>query len=126
MKSVLEVMNSLSAPYLLSEGSLLQLYRNCSVGTSDIDIGLSQQWWIKHQEELRKGLENKGFTNTVVFGNISYFGYEQAWTLDGIKVDIIGGVIEDQHQVIGLWINGNLYPCYLPVKAAGNFYGGMK
>ena len=82
MKSLLEVMNGLSAPYLLSEGSLLQLYRNCSVGTSDIDIGLSHQWWIKHQEELRTGLENKGFTNTVVFGNMFFWlwtGMDLRW-----------------------------------------------
>ena len=121
MKSLLEVMNELSAPFLLSEGSLLQLYRSCSVGNSDIDIALSHKWWKEHPEELRIGLEKKGFTNTIVFGKMDSFGYEQAWTMDGIKVDIFSGVIEDNNQVIGLWINDNLYPCYLPVTAAGKF-----
>merc|ERR1711976_78191 len=40
MKQLLQIFKEISAPYMLSEGSLLYLYRNCSLGSSDIDFSL--------------------------------------------------------------------------------------
>ena len=116
MQSVLSILNRLSAPYLLSEGSLLHLYRNCSVGLSDIDFSLEQEWWKMNQDNLHKAMEKAGFNRTAVFGKIENFGYEEAWEESGVKVDIFGNVIREGISTIGFWVQGKLYSCSLPVK----------
>ena len=116
IQTVLEVFTELSAPYLLSEGSLLHLYRNCSVGLSDIDFSLGHQWWKTNKDYLNKKLLAARFNQTAVFGSIESFGYEEAWEKDGIKVDIFSSVRKDNVHVIGFWVKGRLYPCSMPVQ----------
>ena len=116
MQSVIEVLTSLSAPYLLSEGSLLHLYRNCDVGLSDLDISLDQGWWETNWKKVEKLLKDAGFGRTLVFGSFGSFGYEESWEKDGIKVDIFGSVTKDKIRVIGFWVGENLYACSMPLQ----------
>ena len=113
---VIEILNQLSAPYLLSDGSLLHLYRNCSVGLSDIDFSLDLGWWKENKGKLDEKLEDAGFTQTAVFGDIGHFGYTEAWGMYGIKVDILSSIMEGNIRVLGLWVQGRLFPCHMPVR----------
>ena len=86
---MLNTLNSLSAPYLLYSGSLLMMYRNCSVGNADIDFSLQLDWWRENKEVLDNALVDAGFSHGVTFGNITHtWGYEEAWRMHGWKADI--------------------------------------
>jgi hypothetical protein len=119
MQSMIKLFNSLSAPYLLSEGSLLHLYRNCSVGNSDLDFSLEHSWWMENKEKLDNDLANAGFNRTAVFGNIDMFGYEEAWEKNDIKVDIFSSIMEENTHKIGFWVQGKLYTCSIPLQMVG-------
>eukprot|EP00092_Neocalanus_flemingeri_P054551 GFUD01064251.1.p1 GENE.GFUD01064251.1~~GFUD01064251.1.p1 ORF type:complete len:295 (-),score=74.58 GFUD01064251.1:3-812(-) len=116
LKSVISSFSSLSAPYLLSDGSLLHLYRNCSVGLSDLDFSLDQAWWEDNKEELKEELSIAGFKLTAVFGNMNMFGYEESWQKNGVKVDIFGSNMEGNSRVTGFWVQGKNYPCTMPME----------
>ena len=83
------VLSSVGAPYYISEGSLLHLYRDCGLGQSDLDLVLDLAWWNKNNSRaLQEALAAQGFTRSLVFGQLEEVGYEESYTKDGIKVII--------------------------------------
>ena len=61
MKDIISVFTQLSVPYFLSEGSLLHLYRNCSLGGSDLDFVVQLHWWNKNNSwRLQSALLDQG------------------------------------------------------------------
>ena len=64
--------------------------RNCSLGSSDIDFSLLQDWWSKAENKmaLETKLNGTGFKKETVFGNITSIGYEEAWVKNNIKVSL--------------------------------------
>ena len=70
IKDFLDVFNNMSAPYLLSEGSLLNFYRNFSAGEADVDFSLELEWWIlsDHKTQLAAALTEKGIWQYDTFG----------------------------------------------------------
>ena len=91
IKDFLDIFKSLSAPYLLSEGSLLQFHRDFSTGEADVDFTLESWWWREgdNRDTLKTMLEDRGFTRTTVFGTLGEPGYEEAWGRGDIKVDLL-------------------------------------
>ena len=86
MKDLAEISTSLSVVLIISEGSLLQLYRNCSLGQSDMDFLLPVFWWnTTNSINLKAALEAANFQNTLVLGQLGRVGYEESWTRNGIK-----------------------------------------
>ena len=86
MKDLAEISASLSVVLIISEGSLLQLYRNCSLGESDMDFLLPVFWWnTTNSLKLKAALEAANFQNTLVLGQLGRVGYEESWTRNGIK-----------------------------------------
>ena len=89
MREVVGVLSRLGAPYYLSEGSLLYLYRDCGLGQSDLDLVLDLSWWNKtNSQALQETLAAQGFTRTLVFGQLEEVGYEESHTKNDIKVII--------------------------------------
>ena len=89
MREVVGVLSRLEAPYYLSEGSLLYLYRDCGLGQSDLDLVLDLAWWNKtNSQALQETLAAQGFTRTLVFGQLEEVGYEESYSKDDIKVSI--------------------------------------
>ena len=87
MKDVVGVLSSVGAPYYISEGSLLYLYRDCGLGQSDLDLVLDLAWWTEaNSRDLQKELADQGFTRSLVFGQLEQVGYEESYTKDDIKV----------------------------------------
>ena len=87
MKDVVGVLKSLAAPYYLSEGSLLYLYRDCDLGQSDLDLVLDLAWWNKNNSRaLQETLAAQGFTRILVLGQLEEVGYEESYTKNDIKV----------------------------------------
>ena len=85
--SVVRVLSRLGAPYYLSEGSLLYLYRDCGLGQSDLDLVLDLAWWNSNNSQaLQAALAAQGFTRTLVFGVLEKVGYEESYTKHDIKV----------------------------------------
>ena len=120
MQAFINTFNSLSDPYLLYSGSLLNMYRNCSIGNHDIDFSLELDWWKDNKEVLDNALVDAGFSLTFVFGNINNtWGYEEAWSKDGWKVDIFSNIMVGNIHKIGFWIKGKKYPCTFPLDRVG-------
>ena len=87
MKDVVGVLSSVGAPYYISEGSLLHLYRDCGLGQSDLDLVLDLAWWTEaNSRHLQAELAARGFTRSLVFGQLEQVGYEESYTKDDIKV----------------------------------------
>ena len=89
MREVVGVLSRLGAPYYLSEGSLLYLYRDCGLGQSDLDLVLDLAWWNKtNSQALQMALAAKGFSRPRVMGKLEEVGYEESHSKDDIKVSI--------------------------------------
>ena len=89
MKDFVGVLSRLGAPYYLSEGSLLYLYRDCGLGQSDLDLVLDLAWWNKtNSQALQMALAAKGFSRPRVMGKLEEVGYEESHSKDDIKVSI--------------------------------------
>ena len=87
MREVVRVSRRLGAPYYISEGSLLYLYRDCGLGQSDLDLVLDLAWWNKtNSRDLQEALAAQGFTRSLVFGQLEEVGYEESYTKHDIKV----------------------------------------
>ena len=87
LRSVVGVLSSVGAPYYISEGSLLHLYRDCGLGQSDLDLVLDLAWWnLNNSQALQAALSAQGFTRTLVFGVLEKVGYEESYTKHDIKV----------------------------------------
>ena len=120
MQTMINIFNSLSAPYLLYSGSLLNLYRNCSIGNSDIDFSLELDWWKDNKDVLDNALVGAGFSHILTFGSINdTWAYEEAWSKDGWKVDIFSSIMVGNIHKIGFWVGENLYPCTFPLETVG-------
>ena len=93
MKDLAEISSRVAVELIISEGSLLYLYRNCSLGESDMDFLLPLSWWNKaNSQKLRAALEEANFENTIVFGQLEHVGYEEAWVRDGVKARYVSVV----------------------------------
>ena len=87
MKDIVSVFASLSVPYFISDGSLLHLHRNCSLGTSDLDFVVQLQWWNKsNSQRLQIALQDKGFSRQDFFGKQESVGFEESWIRHEVKV----------------------------------------
>ena len=72
----------------LSPRSLLNLYRDCSLGDSDLDLSLDLTWWTPDNSLLlNEALIGAGFTRLQTFGKLGEAGYEESYTKTEIKVD---------------------------------------
>ena len=60
MKALVKIFSQLSVEFIISEGSLLHLYRNCSLGTSDIDFLIPLSWWDSNNSHLLRAALGKG------------------------------------------------------------------
>ena len=86
VKDLTEISSRLGVELIISDGSLLQLYRNCSLGESDLDFLVPLSWWnTANSQNLRAALEEANFENTKVFGQLGHVGYEEAWSREGVK-----------------------------------------
>ena len=113
---MISILSSLNSSYMLADGSLLQLYRNCSTGLSDVDFAIDLQWWRNNSEALVKQIKKKGFRLEKKFGNLKEdFGYAEAWKKRGLKVDLYSNIFEGRFSVVGFWVGSDLYPCYMRV-----------
>ena len=89
LREVVGVLTRLGAPYYLSEGSLLYLYRDCGLGQSDLDLVLDLAWWNSNNSQaLQEALAAQGFTRSLVFGQVEEVGYEESYSRHDIKVNI--------------------------------------
>ena len=89
MREVVGVLSRLGAPYYLSEGSLLYLYRDCGLGQSDLDLVVDLAWWNRtNSRALQETLAAQGFSRTRVFGQLEEVGYEESYTKHTVKVII--------------------------------------
>ena len=120
IKDFLDVFKSLSAPYLLSEGSLLQFHRNFSTGNADVDFTLEYWWWMEgdNRDTLKTMLEDKEFKRNITFGTFGEPGYEEAWRRDDIKVDLFSSIVANGTHTIAMWVGDNKYFCDYPMEAA--------
>ena len=67
--------------------SLLHLYRDCSLGDSDLDLSLDLAWWTSDNSNLLKeALTGAGFTRLHTFGHLGETGYEESYTKSEVKV----------------------------------------
>ena len=87
----MDVFNNLSAPYFLSEGSLLNFYRNFSCGQADVDFSLELKWWSEsdNRKQLHDGLEAKGlsqFDTFGVFGEVGNKFYSSPLFREALKI----------------------------------------
>ena len=86
MKDLAKISSQLAVQLMISEGSLLHLYRNCSLGESDMDFLLPLSWWnTTNSKQLKAALEEANFENTIVFGELEQVGYEESWVRNGVK-----------------------------------------
>ena len=120
IKDFLDIFKSLSAPDLLSEGSLLQFHRNFSTGDADVDFTLEYWWWMEgdNRETLKAMLEDKEFKRNITFGTFGEPGYEEAWRRDDIKVDLFSSIVANGTHTIAMWVGDNKYFCDYPMEAA--------
>ena len=73
-------------------------------------------WWKqKHGKKLNSTLLQHSFNKTNSFGKLGYFGYEESWKKDGIKVDLFSSVFNGSHRTIPFWVY-QLYNCSYPVS----------
>jgi len=105
------VLDSVSCPYNLHGGTLLNFVRDCEMKDSDIDVAIPLEWRQRHEERLHKALVSGGFRKLRAFGTLWHFGYEVPYILNQTKIDTFSFVDEKQQYVTGLWKDGNVYPC---------------
>ena len=86
VKDLAEISSMLGVELIISDGSLLQLYRNCSLGESDLDFLLPLSWWNStNSQNLKAALGEANFQNKEVFGQLGHVGYEESWSREGVK-----------------------------------------
>jgi hypothetical protein len=111
-KSMVDILNNLKANYTISSGTVLSWYRDCSLGSSDIDMYIELRWFTLYQQKLHQSLIASGWRQEHNFGTIGDVGYEEAWLKNGIKTDLFSIAHIDGHYVNSLTISGIQYPCY--------------
>lgn len=110
-KSMVEILDDLKAPYTIFAGTVLFWYRDCSLGSSDIDMRIDLPWLQQHQSRLHGELNKSGWSRGKSFGSISDVGYEEAWIFKGVKCDIFSTTPVCDSYISGLTINSVTYPC---------------
>ena len=111
------VLSALAAPYMLADGSLLQFYRNCTTGNSDVDFAIQVKWWQDNQKRLQQELIKKGFKREKTFGDINQqWGYAESWKKFGVKADLYGNILVDGYSIVPLWIGKNVFSCHMKVE----------
>ena len=114
---------------------MLHLYRNCSLGTGDIDLVIHLNWWnTDNAEKLQAALNSQGLEKIRTFGHLNSVGYQEAWAKDDItvrlpkskslaphflKVDLFSGTFSEAKNKVftSLWIQGEPSTCSYPVKS---------
>jgi len=109
--SMVNVLNKLNANYTISTGTVLSWYRDCSLGSSDVDMNIDLDWFKKNQDRLRKALLASGWRQKYTFGTFGDVGYEESWTKNGVKTDLFSVAYVDGRYINGLTIAGKVYPC---------------
>ena len=72
----------------MSDGSLLHLYRDCSLGEGDLDLVIELSWWnTTNGDRLEQALLSGGFGGKTTFGQFGSVGYQEAWGKNDIKVN---------------------------------------
>lgn len=110
-ESMVRILEKIQADYSISHGTVLFWYRDCSLGSSDIDMRIDLTWFQEHQRELHDELRKSGWRMERSFGSISDVGYEEAWLLNGVKCDLFSTKPAERFHISGLTINGVTYPC---------------
>ena len=114
---MISLMTSLNTSYMIADGSLLQLYRNCTSGVSDVDFAIDLTWWRNNSHLMERKLRGRGFRMEKRFGDLTAeFGYAEAWKRGGLKVDLYSNIWDGKFSVVGLWVGGDVYPCYMRVE----------
>ena len=135
MKDLAEISSRLGVELIISDGSLLQLYRNCSLGESDLDFLVPLSWWnTANSQNLRAALKEANFENTKVFGQLGHVGYEEAWSREGVKARYFSLVSTDLHMLqvdlfsstcstetnlcsVSLWVRSKASACSFPFQS---------
>ena len=120
MKDLAEISSQLAAQLVISEGSLLQLYRNCSLGESDMDFLLPLSWWnTTNSKHLTAALEEANFKNTIVFGELEHVGYEESWVRNGVKVDLFSSTCSTKTKLcfLNMWVGSRVSVCSFPFES---------
>merc|ERR1712126_243323 len=113
LNELMEIFTSVSAKYHATDGTLLMLFRNCSLGNSDMDFSIHQDWWKRpnNSKLLIDSLQSRGFQRSATFGNLDNIGYEESWMKNKIKVDIFSYTLNGSQLKSGFWINSQLHLC---------------
>ena len=116
-QKLVNLFTSLNTSYMITDGSLLQMYRNCSTGLSDVDFVIDLGWWRNNHVKMVGELIKGGFRMEKRFGDLSEgFGYAEAWRRSGQKVDLYSNIFDDQFSIAGLWVGIDVLPCYMRVE----------
>ena len=117
IQDIISLFNVLSTPYMLTDGSLLNLFRHCGTGFSDIDFTIQLNWWRNNSANLRREFRKRGFKQEETFGDLrKKWGYAESWKKFGIKVDLYGNIFENGLSVVPLWIGKHVFPCAMKVQ----------
>lgn len=109
--NIITILNTLNAPYNLHGGTLLSWYRDCSLGSQDIDITLELDWFTQNNNKLKRKLLDNRWRVIKRFGTIGKAGYEEAWVKNNIKVDLFSQTLLNGKYTNGLSIGNVIYPC---------------
>jgi beta-1,3-N-acetylgalactosaminyltransferase 2 len=109
--SMVEILERLKAQYTIFGGTVLSWYRDCSLGASDIDMGINLYWFQEHERELNDELVMSGWRLERSFGSKLNVGYEESWRLNGVKCDLFSTKPAGGIFINGLTVNGVTYPC---------------
>ena len=110
-KSMVTILNELSAPWKMHAGNILFWYRDCSLPNDDMDISIDLEWFRNNKAVLGKKLKEAGWSMRESFGHINSVGYEEAWIRNGKKCDLFSVKRVDNKYISGLTINGNVNEC---------------
>ena len=123
IKDFLDIFNNMSAAYLLTEGSLINFYRNFSCGKDDVDFAIELKWWMEadNKKQMATMLEEKGIWKYDTFGEFGQTGYEEKWQRDGIKVDLFSSYRGKNNHSIAMWVNRVPMRCTFPMWGAEMF-----
>jgi hypothetical protein len=112
-QNMINILNTLDAPYNLHGGTLLSWYRDCSLGGQDIDLTLELDWFSTNNDKLKQRLLNNGWRIERIFGTIGKAGYEEAWLKNNIKVDLFSQALVNGKYTNGLTVGDITYPCMI-------------
>ena len=98
-----------SIQYVL--GLVVHWYRDCNLGNSDIDMCIDLNWFMSNIEQLHVSLKTQGWIHAHTFGTQHKIGYEEAWKLNGVKVDLFSMKSVNDIFYTGLTVRRITYLC---------------